>query len=178
MIEIHDTKLEDVKRISLDPFEDFRGEYVMTWNEEVYRKMLNESLGKDLHFVEDDISTGEMRGVLKGVHGDDRTWKLISCLYGKFYLAVVNNNPESPQFREWQGFTLSDKNRDQILVPPKFGNGHIVLSNFSIFQYKQTSSYSDGSNQFTIRPDDPEYNIWWPNIPKILSQRDEQGHRV
>ena len=45
---------------------------------------------------------------------------------------------ESPQYKKWQGFTLSETNRLQVLIPPKFGNGHVVLSEKAIFHYKQT----------------------------------------
>ena len=32
------------------------------------------------------------KNVLRGIHGDNRTSKLITCLYGKFLLVVVNND--------------------------------------------------------------------------------------
>jgi dTDP-4-dehydrorhamnose 3,5-epimerase len=84
---------------------------------------------------------------------------------------VVNNDNQSTQYKKWQAFTLSDKNRKQVLIPPKFGNGHLVLSNEAIFHYKQTTQY-DRSSQFTIIWNDPNYKIWWPISNPILSQRD------
>ena len=103
-------------------FEDFRGEYV-----EIYNRELAHAAGIDVDFVQDDISVST-RHVLRGIHGDASTWKLISCLHGRFYLVVVNHDPDSPQYLQWEGFTLSDRNRLQVLVPPRFGNGHLVLS--------------------------------------------------
>ena len=41
--------------------------------------------------IQDDISISK-HNVLRGIHGDNKTWKLISCLYGIFYLLVVNND--------------------------------------------------------------------------------------
>ena len=32
------------------------------------------------------------KNVLRGIHGDNKTWKLVSCLYGSFFLLVVNND--------------------------------------------------------------------------------------
>jgi dTDP-4-dehydrorhamnose 3,5-epimerase len=109
---------------------------------------------------------------LRGIHGDQKTWKLISCLYGKFYLVVINWDETSPQYRQWESFVLSDHNHLQVLVPPKFGNGHLVLSDKAIFHYKQSTSYNQG-NQFTILWNDPGLNIWWPVKTPILSQRDD-----
>jgi dTDP-4-dehydrorhamnose 3,5-epimerase len=105
------------------------------------------------------------------VHGDENTYKLISCLYGTIYLLVVDNRPWSPQFKEWTSFTLSDKNRKQVLVPPGFGNGHLVMSKTAVFHYKW-SEYYNREAQFTIKWNDPEYEFWWPVRHPILSARD------
>lgn len=183
-MKISKTKLEGVLIFRLDPFEDFRGEYVELFNEDIYLREIKKSLkgtiytkdASKLRFVEDDISTGT-RGVLKGIHGDNKTWKLISCLYGKFYLVVVNFNRNSKDFGKWEGFTLSAVSRKQILIPPYHGNGHLVLSDFDIYHYKQ-SAYYDPKNQFTIKWNDPKYKIWWPVKSPIMSKRDEAGKFV
>lgn len=180
-MKIAKTKLEGVLLFDLNPFEDFRGEYVELFREDLYLNNIQKSLrstvyekdAEKLKFVEDDISTG-VRGVLKGIHGDDKTWKLISCLYGKFYIVVVNCNKRSSDLGKWQGFTLSSVNRKQLLIPPHYGNGHLVLSDYDIYHYKQ-SAYYDPMNQFTIKWNDPKYNIWWPIKDPILSMRDETG---
>jgi len=146
-------------------FEDFRGTYVETYNQEIYREA-----GITVDFVQDDISVSTQH-VLRGIHGDRETWKLISCLSGKFYLVVVNWDSASPQYGQWEAFTLSEQNRLQVLVPPKFGNGHVVLSEQAIFHYKQ-SSYYDRAGQFTLIWNDPQLKIWWPIERPIVSQRD------
>ena len=169
MIDVKTTKLEGVLLIKPDVFEDFRGEYVETYNEEAYNRH-----GITARFVQDDISVSS-RHVLRGIHGDRKTWKLISCLHGKFYLVVVNGDEESPVFGAWESFVLSDRNRLQVLVPPKYGNGHLVLSETAIFHYKQ-STYYDPGGQFTYRWDDSRLKLRWPVKNPILSRRDEQGH--
>lgn len=171
MFTVEKTKLDGVLLISPQPFEDHRGWYVMTYNKDLYQKN-----GIEVDFVEDDISIST-RHVLRGIHGDQNTWKLISCLEGKFYLVVVNCDPESPDFRKWTSFTLSETNRRQVLIPPKFGNGHLVMSDRAIFHYKQ-SSYYNPSGQFTYKWNDPDLGIWWPIDNPILSQRDEFGEFV
>ncbi len=180
-MKVYKTKLEGVLQFKVESFEDFRGEYVELFREDLYLKEIRNSLSgtiyekdvKKLTFVEDDISTGS-RGVLKGIHGDSKTWKLISCLYGKFYIVVVNCNKISKDFGKWEGFTLSSVNKKQILIPPYYGNGHLVLSDYDIYHYKQ-SAYYDQRSQFTIKWNDPKYSIWWPLKNPILSQRDETG---
>ena len=166
---VQKTKLDGV--LLIDPptdFEDFRGEYVELYNRDIYHKA-----GITANFVQDDISISS-RHVLRGIHGDASTCKLVSCIYGKFYLIVINNDKESPQYRQWQGFTLSDKRRRQILIPPKFGNGHVVLTEQAMFHYKQTSYY-DRASQFTLTWNDPALKLWWPIKNPIVSERDEKG---
>ena len=170
-MQVEKTKLDGVLLIKPEVFEDHRGWYVETYNEDLYRKN-----GIDVKFVQDDISVSR-RHVLRGIHGDAETWKLISCHYGEFYLVVVNGDRESSQFGKWQSFVLSDRNRHQVLVPPKCGNGHLVLGDWAIFHYKQ-STYYNPAGQFTYRWDDPELGIWWPVKNPILSMRDEFGHFV
>ena len=168
-LEISKTSLEGV--LSILPstnFEDFRGSYVEIYNEKLFK-----DAGLTQNFIQDDISTS-YSNVLRGIHGDSKTWKLVSCLKGSFYLVVVNNDSSSAEFGKWEGFTLSEVNRRQVLIPPKFGNGHLVLSESAIFHYKQTTDYDRGG-QFTLMWNDPKFNIWWPTSNPILSRRDS-GH--
>ena len=136
MMEVIKSKLKGVKVIKPSVFEDFRGEYIETFNKEDYSKV-----GIDIEFIQDDISVSRYK-VLRGIHGDEETCKLVSCLHGSFYLVVLNNDPKSDQYLMWDSFTLSDKNRLQIFIPPKFGNGHLVLSEKAIFHYKQNTYYN------------------------------------
>ena len=167
MMEVLKTSLEGVLVIRpATVFEDFRGTYVETYNRRQYLEA-----GITVDFVQDDISVST-RHVLRGIHGDQRTWKLISCLYGEFYLAVLNYDRASPQFGQWEGFTLSARDPLQVLIPPQFGNGHVVLSESAIFHYKQTTYYNR-AGQFTVLWNDPRFKIRWPIDKPILSRRDE-----
>jgi len=169
MIEVNQAKLEGVLLIQPDVFIDHRGEYI-----EIYNEALYESKGINISFIQDDVSISA-KNVLRGIHGDNETWKLISCLYGEFYLVVLNCNTKSVDFGKWQSFVLSDKNRLQVLVPPAYGNGHLVLSDKAIFHYKQ-STYYDPKKQFTYKWNDSRFNIHWPIDNPILSKRDRLGH--
>lgn len=163
---VEKTKLNGVLKVYPPTvFEDFRGVYIETYNKALYEKA-----GIKENFIQDDISISR-KNTIRGIHGDNKTTKLVSCLLGEFYLIVVNNNPQSKQYMEWESFFLSEKNNFQILIPPFFGNGHMALSKKTIFHYKQTTEYNrDG--QFTILWNDPKYKFWWPNLKPLLSKRD------
>lgn len=103
MIEVLETKLSSVLLIKPVVFRDRRGEYIEIYNEQLYRNK-----GIDIKFVQDDVSISA-KNVLRGIHGDNETWKLISCLYGEFYFVVVNCDNKSKDFGKWQSFVFSGK---------------------------------------------------------------------
>ena len=165
-MKVENTDLDGVLLISpTTNFEDFRGQYIETYNKKEYAKN-----GILIDFIQDDFSFSR-KHVLRGIHGDNKTWKLVSCLFGKFYLIVVNNKKNSKGYMKWQSFVLSSENRQQILIPPGYGNGHLVLTQKAIFSYKQTTYY-DPRSQFTIKWNDEKYRFSWPIKKPILSKRD------
>jgi dTDP-4-dehydrorhamnose 3,5-epimerase len=161
------TDLGGVLLIVPDIHEDFRGQYVETYNAAEYKRQ-----GIDVDFVQDDISISS-KGVLRGIHGDFDTWKLVSCLEGRFYLVVVDCRKDG-EFGAWDSFLLTESNHHQVLIPPGYGNGHLALTERIIFHYKQ-STYYNRAKQFTYRWDDPRFEIAWPTSNPILSERDAKG---
>jgi len=171
-------KLEEVAIIQPDVFYDYRGEYVETWNVENYKifdHLVND--GKSIVFKQDDISTS-VKHTLRGLHGDDKTWKLVSCIYGSLLQVVVDMRESSDTYLEYDMFSINDKNRNQILIPPGFANGHLVMSDFGIFNYKQSTLYTGASTQFTVKWNDPKLNIPWPIDNPLLSSRDKNADTI
>jgi len=168
MITVEKTQLEGVLQIVPDVFKDHRGQFVETYNEELYKKN-----GVDVDFVQDDISRSK-KDVLRGIHGDRETSKLVSCVYGKLYFVVVDCREGSKNFGKWQSFTLSDENRMQIFAPAGYGMAYLAQSGEVIFTYKQNTYFVHGK-QFTYRWDDPTFKIEWPIANPIVSERDKKG---
>lgn len=162
------TKMKGVLVIRLAPFEDSRGRFVELYNQKSYA----EALG-GLQFVEDDISVSR-KNVLRGLHCDRKAWKLVSCLHGKVYVVVANCNHNSPYFGQWMGLTIEGEAPVQILIPPFFALGHLVISGVAVFHYKQSEYYSL-ERQSTYRYDNSSFGIKWPVDNPILSKRDTLG---
>tara|TARA_R100000315_G_scaffold32550_1_gene13189 strand:+ start:233 stop:697 length:465 start_codon:yes stop_codon:yes gene_type:complete len=142
-----------------DFHEDFRGDIWTSWDNKEY---------PDLDWRRDKFSTSN-RGVLRGLHGDSKSWKLVSCIYGEVYWVIVN-----PEKTDWDWTILSNKNKKQVLIPPTYANGHYVLSHKCVFHYKYAypGDYSDVDEQFTIKWNDSDLNIDWPSNTPILYGRD------
>lgn len=155
----------EVKIFEPDCFEDLRGNLYTVFNQKDH----------DLKFNHDKIAISR-KNVLRGLHGDKKSWKLITCLHGEIYLVVVDNRKDSPLYLKWDSIILSEHNRKQVLVPPMFANGHYVLSTNASFFYKWSydGDYPDVDHQFSLKWNDPKINIQWPTDSPILSERDRK----
>jgi dTDP-4-dehydrorhamnose 3,5-epimerase len=164
------TELDGVLLITTPGFRDHRGEYIEIFDSDAYRDAC-----AGITFVQDDISKSKA-GVLRGVHGDFVTTKLVSVLDGTGYAVLADNRPASKTYRRWQAFVLSGDNRRQLLIPPGVGNSILALDDI-VYWYKQSTHFVPG-RQFTIRWDDPEWGFVWPTAAPILSARDQEGRYV
>jgi dTDP-4-dehydrorhamnose 3,5-epimerase len=154
----------EVKIFQPSSFEDYRGELYTLFNQDEH----------ELVFNHDKIAISRQH-VLRGLHGDDKAWKLITCVAGEIYLVVVDNRSESSNYLKWDSIILTANNRKQVLVPPMFANGHLVLSKSATFFYKWAypGEYPDVKDQFSLKWNDPKINISWPINNPILSNRDK-----
>ena len=162
-----DPEIEGLYVIEPDVFYDVRGQYINAYNTSDY-SFLN------IDFVEDDFSIST-KHVLRGLHGDSKTLKLISCLHGDILLAVADLRSGSPSYMQTRMYALNDKNRKQVVVPAGCINGHLVLSDKCIFSYKQNQLYSGAQNQISVRYDDPWLNLPWQVSSPLLSVRDSNA---
>lgn len=160
--------MDEVIHYENTSFNDERGELWTLWEKYKFTPKLD--------FNHDKIAKSK-KNVLRGLHGDSKSWKLITCLYGEIFLSVVDYRKSSKSFLQHKNFILNDKNKNSVLVPPMFANGHLVLSDECVFFYKWAydGSYPDVDDQFSLRWDDPKLGIDWPTKLPILSNRDKNS---
>ena len=118
------------------------------------------------------------RGVLRGLHYQIRQpqGKLVRCSAGVIFDVAVDLRRASPRFGQWVGVELSGSNFRQLWVPPGFGHGFLVLSEFAEVQYKTTDYYAP-AHERSVRWNDPAIGIDWPDVgmDPVLSAKDRQG---
>jgi len=159
----------EIKIITPDVFQDNRG-FIFT---DFLDSFFKDSFTPKLNFVHSKYAYNNAK-VLRGIHGDFKTWKLVTCLEGEFLLLVVNNIKNDKEYKKSEFFKLSEKNNFQILIPPGFGNAHYVISKRAMFHYKQSTLYNRKS-QFTIKWNSKDFNLKWPIRKKpITSKRDKE----
>jgi len=126
-----------------------------------------------LLFKHDKFSES-VNNVLRGIHGDYKTWKLVTCVYGEIHQVVVDLREKSPFYMKWEKFIINKNSQSLILIPPGVGNAYYVTSNHAVYHYKLAyiGKYLDSSDQFTYQWNDENLNIDWPSDKPILSSRD------
>lgn len=169
-MEVIKTPIEGLLIIEPRVFEDARGFFEETYNEQRYR-----DAGIDVRFVQDNLSAS-CYGVVRGLHFQRPPYtqaKLVSCIVGSVLDVAVDLRKESPTFGQHVAVEISDKNHRQFFIPKGFAHGFSVLSERALFSYKCDELYhpeSDGG----ILLSDPALNIDWriPEAERILSDKD------
>jgi dTDP-4-dehydrorhamnose 3,5-epimerase len=150
-------------------YREYRGEIFTTYHSDEHP--LTRIVPKDLtvHFR----FSKSYKGVLRGLHYDDKTYKLVQALVGDIYLIVLDVRESSSTYGKWESYILSEKTKDQVLVPPGFANGHYALTD-CIFHYSlfYSGEYVDENKQGVIKWNDDRFNIEWPSSTPILQKRD------
>ena len=154
-----------LKKIENSIFKDNRGFYWTTWKKGMF---------KNMKFNHDKFSISNKK-VLRGLHCDFKSWKLVTCIYGKIFLVVVDMKKKSKNYLKYKSWVLSHKRPTLILIPPHFANAHLCLSEKCVFHYKwfYKGKYIDSKKQKSYRWNDPKFKIKWPIKKPILSNRDK-----
>lgn len=163
------TKLEDVRIIEPQVFEDSRGFFMETWNQFRYAEL---KIPTD--FIQDNLSYSG-KGVLRGLHfqNPDAQGKLVYVLQGEVLDIAVDIRTGSPTFGQWVGAVLSSENRHQFYIPEGFAHGFCVTSKTALFAYKCTRAYNPQAEHGIIW-DDPDLNIEWSIDSPRLSEKDQR----
>lgn len=153
-------------------FEDNRGYFYESYNQETYKKA-----GIPNVFVQDNQSES-VKGVIRGLHYQLAPFaqtKLVRVITGTVFDVVVDLRKGSSTFGKWYGIELSDKNKLQLLVPQGFAHGFSVFSDKAILHYKTDNLYNKDSERGIVY-NDPLLDIDWKIDPKacIVSERDVQ----
>ncbi|MAD12594.1 MAG: dTDP-4-dehydrorhamnose 3,5-epimerase [Flavobacteriaceae bacterium] len=161
---------DQVKIISPDLFKDKRGFLYTDYLESFFSSEFN--LG--CKFIHSKYAYNNKK-VLRGIHGDCDSYKLINCVYGEIFQVVVDCRKNSSTYLRHETFQLNHNNPKLILIPPGFGNAFQVISDYSIYSYKLAylGEYNDYDKQFTFKWNDKRIGINWPINDPILSSRDK-----
>jgi len=164
--------LPDIIKIHYSKYSDNRGLIWSNYHGDFFTSFCKEGL----YFNHDKFSTSK-KNVLRGFHGDFKTWKLVSCLTGNIFIAIVDNRKSSNTLYKCETHFFDQNDNFSFLIPPGFGLAYLALSELALVSYKFSyiGDYSDVNDQFTLSWNDPSFQINWPVKDPILSDRDRRA---
>jgi dTDP-4-dehydrorhamnose 3,5-epimerase len=167
-MKIDPARMPGVQVVTAKNFHDERGFLLQSW------------VGTDLDALgiprrfEQAIQTWSKAGVVRGLHfqWDPPMGKYVRCVRGAIVDVVVDVRHGSPTLGDHVAVELTDQNHQVIWVPPGFAHGTFALQDDSIVLYECTGAHGPG-NEGGIRWNDPALGIEWPNLPPIVSEKDQ-----
>jgi len=163
------TPLEGFLIIEPDVYEDDRGFFLETYQEERYHKS-----GITDKFVQENHSRSA-KGVLRGMHFQIKKpqAQLVTVIQGTIFDAVVDIRKKSKTFGKWHGIKLNaDSKKRQVYMAPGFAHGFCVLSDFADLHYKVSGKYNP-HDEGGLYWNDPQVGVKWPGSTFRIKQRDK-----
>lgn len=163
------TRLAGAYVIEVERIEDDRGFFARAWcQREVAEQGLNPRVAQC------NVSFNRERGTLRGMHYQVEPYrevKVVRCIRGAIWDAIVDLRPDSPTFKRWIGVELTAENRRALYVPEGFAHGYQTLAADSEVFYQVSEFYQPGS-EAGLRWNDPAIGIEWPLEPTAMSAKD------
>ena len=173
MPETIDTGIDGLVLLEVQAHGDERGFLLESFSERAWREA-----GVDAEFVQHNHSRSD-KGILRGIHFQTSPGqaKLVRCVRGAIWDVAVDLRKDSPTYKRWEGYELSDTNHRQLFVPAGFGHGFCVLSDIADVSYL-LSSYYDPETETGIAWDDPDVGVEWPISDPQVSERDSAAPKL
>jgi dTDP-4-dehydrorhamnose 3,5-epimerase len=156
--------------IELEPFVDERGLFARIFCQKEFAKI---SFHKQI--VQINHSVTKQKGAIRGMHYQRPPAceiKIIRCVQGKVFDAMVDLRAGSPTFMQWYGIELSKDNLRMVYIPEGFAHGFQTLTDNAELIYHHSEFYS-AEYEHGLRFDDPALAINWPLPVTAVSPKDQ-----
>jgi dTDP-4-dehydrorhamnose 3,5-epimerase len=166
------TAVADCRELLLDPSGDRRGGFLKVFNTSAFA-----GLGIDFAVHEIFVSRSR-RDVIRGLHFQRPpadVAKLVVCLEGAVFDAVVDLRVGSPTYRQHCTVALSSDTANAMYVPPGCAHGFQVVSEDSLVAYAQSGEHDavlEGGVLWSSA------GVDWPVSTPVLSDRDATFTRL
>lgn len=166
-MQFEESFIKGVFKITPRKFEDERGFFFESFNQKEFDQYV-----PGIDFVQDNHSFSH-KNVLRGLHFQKMPYsqgKLVRVIKGKVLDIVVDINPDSPTYGQYDSFVLDDDTFEMVWLPNTMAHGFLVLEE-AIFVYKCSASYHVESESGIVW-NDPTLNIDWGIDNPIISGKD------
>ncbi|MGH9220713.1 MAG: dTDP-4-dehydrorhamnose 3,5-epimerase [Vicinamibacterales bacterium] len=156
--------------IDIEPINDQRGFFAMTWLPEEFRKR-----GLDPALAQCNLAFNHRRGTLRGMHfqtAPHAQAKLVRVTRGALLDVIVDLRDDSPTFRQWEAVELTADNRRMLYMPAGIAHGYLTLTDGTEAYYHASSPWVPAAES-GVRWNDPAFGIEWPFTPSVISPKDD-----
>lgn len=132
--------------------------------------------GLRLDVVQCNLARTTRAGTVRGLHyqpSPHDEQKLVRCVVGAVFDAIVDMRPDSPSFRRVFAVRLEADRQNALFVPAGVAHGYQALVDGCEFLYMTDRAYVAGVER-GVRYSDPALGIEWPLAPRDVNPRDEQ----
>lgn len=171
----HETRLQGIRLLELEPRTDERGFFARTWCREEFA-----AASLDPNLVQQSLSYTRLRGTVRGLHFQrppHEETKLVRCVRGAIFDVVVDIRPDSPTYLRWLGFDLSAKNHLAVYIPGGFAHGFQALEDETDVLYNISAPHA-AEAAAGLRFDDARLSVAWPLPVTVISERDRGWPRI
>jgi dTDP-4-dehydrorhamnose 3,5-epimerase len=161
--------VQGVRLVESTPVEDDRGYFAR-----IYCRAELEAEGVDFPISQSSVAFSRRAHTLRGLHYQEAPHaeqKLVRCIRGEAFVAVLDLREDSESYGEWCGWTLSQANRLSLYVPAGCAQGYQTLRDDTEMLYSMSVPYAPEAAR-GVRYDDPAAGIAWPAPPAVISERD------
>jgi dTDP-4-dehydrorhamnose 3,5-epimerase len=168
-LKFRETPLAGAYIVELDPRVDERGFFARSYCDEEFAVH-----GLQARWPQGNLSRNDRAGTLRGLHynaAPHREAKVVRCVSGAIWDAIVDLRAGSPTRLRWFGLELSAEAGNALYVPEGFAHGFVTLRDATDVSYQMGASYVPAAAR-GLRWNDPQVGISWPVVPTGMSERD------
>lgn len=166
-MKIIETKIEGLKVLEPTIFEDIRGKFIKTFNNDFFIEN-----GLDIK-IKETYYTISHKDVIRGMHFQTPPFDHIKLVYvsaGKIIDVVLDIRKNSPTFGQYFSCELSSDNGKILIIPKGLAHGFKSLEYNTNVTYMQTSCYVP-NNDFGIKYN--SFSFDWKCVAPKISDRDK-----
>jgi dTDP-4-dehydrorhamnose 3,5-epimerase len=155
--------------IEPDTLTDKRGYFSRIWCQREW-----ETQGLNPRLVQCSESFNRKKGTLRGMHyqaAPHEETKLVRCIAGSIFDAIIDLRPHSPTFRQHFSVVLSAENRAMLYVPAGCAHGFQTIEDNTVVLYQMSEFYCSECAR-GVRWNDPEFGLHWPEDDRTMVERD------
>jgi dTDP-4-dehydrorhamnose 3,5-epimerase len=168
-LRFHETPLSGAFVVNLDRHVDERGFFARSYADDEFA-----AHGLPTRWPQSNLSRTSGAHTLRGMHynaAPHREAKLVRCVRGAVWDAIIDLRAGSPTRFRWFGAELSAEAGNALFVPQGFAHGFVTLQEGCDILYQMGGVYAAAAGR-GLRFDDPLVGIAWPVTPTFMSERD------